>query len=133
VHSSLKDSTFNLQQCFFGEHLLKDEPLKPVAIVESEKTAIIASVYLPEFIWLAVGSINNLNFEKCKVVQGRNVILYPDLNAFHKWQQKSKELSGIANFKVSDLLEFRASETEKQQGLDLCDYLIGQRYTLKME
>ena len=61
VHSSLKDSTFNLQQCFFGEHILQDEPLKPVAIVESEKTAIVASLYLPKFIWLAVGSINNLS------------------------------------------------------------------------
>ncbi|MBK9722137.1 MAG: hypothetical protein IPO78_11055 [Saprospiraceae bacterium] len=125
VHCSLKDSSFNLQQCFFGEHLLKDEPSKPVAIVESEKTAIIASVYLPEFIWLAVGSINNLSTERCKVLQGRNVVLYPDLNAFDKWQQKAMALSGVANFKVSDLLESNASEPEKQQGLDLGDYLFG--------
>ncbi|MBK9221012.1 MAG: hypothetical protein IPO16_02680 [Saprospiraceae bacterium] len=124
VHSSLKDTTFTLQQCFFGEHLLQDETLKPVAIVESEKTAIIASVYLPEFIWLAVGSINNLSTERCKVLQGRNVVLYPDLNAFDKWQQKAMALSGVANFKVSDLLESNASDPEKQLGLDLADYLI---------
>lgn len=125
VHSTLKDSTFNLQQCFFGEHLLQDEILKPVAIVESEKTAIIASVYLTEFIWLAVGSINNLSTERCKVLQERNVVLYPDLNAFDKWQQKAMALSGIANFKVSDLLELNSSIEEKQQGLDLADYLFG--------
>ncbi|MBK8483504.1 MAG: hypothetical protein IPL31_03875 [Saprospiraceae bacterium] len=125
MHSTLKDSTFNLQQCFFGEHLLQDEILKPVAIVESEKTAIIASVYLTEFIWLAVGSINNLSTERCKVLQERNVVLYPDLNAFDKWQQKAMALSGIANFKVSDLLELNSSIEEKQQGLDLADYLFG--------
>src|SRR4030042_1886121 len=38
VHSALKLPEFNLKQCLFGEHLLK-ETLKPVAIVESEKTA----------------------------------------------------------------------------------------------
>ena len=35
-----------LKQCFFGEHLLREKTM-PVAIVESEKTAIISSVYLP--------------------------------------------------------------------------------------
>jgi hypothetical protein len=118
-------SLFNLQnckQCFFGEHLLEKEPLKIVAIVESEKTAIIASVYLPEFVWLAVGGLSNLTPEKCKVLQGRNVILFPDLKCFDKWQQKANELSNIATFKISDLLERRASEAEKLQGLDLADY-----------
>lgn len=59
AHSSLKLTDFNLNQCFFGEHLLKDET-KPVALVESEKTAIIASLYLPQFIWLATGGLQNL-------------------------------------------------------------------------
>jgi hypothetical protein len=50
----LKLPAFQLSQCLFGEHLLKDTET-PVAIVESEKTAIIASCYYPEFIWLACG------------------------------------------------------------------------------
>jgi hypothetical protein len=65
----------------FGEHLLIDKT-KPVAIVESEKTAVIASVYLPQFIWVAVGSLTNLNAEKCNVLKGRTVTLFPDLNGF---------------------------------------------------
>ena len=37
---------FNLPQCFFGEYLLKIYPENSVAIVESEKSAIIARFYL---------------------------------------------------------------------------------------
>lgn len=124
VHSTLKDESYNLQQCLFGEHLLKADPTKPVALVESEKTAIIASAYIPEFIWLATGGLSNLTLEKCRVLAGRNVALYPDLNAYDKWNNKALELSHIANFKISDFLETTATEEERKQGLDLADYLI---------
>jgi len=107
----------------FGEHLLTDKT-KPVAIVESEKTAVIASVYLPQFIWVAVGSLTNLNAEKSSVLKGRTVTLFPDLNGFERWSSRAKELSHLAKFTVSDLLECKATEAEKKQGLDLADYLI---------
>jgi len=119
VHKELKRPEFNLKQCFFGEHLLQDR-IKPVAIVESEKTAIISSVYFPKFIWLAAGSLEGLNSQKCKVLQGRKVILFPDVNGFKKWTVKAKEF----NFIVSDLLEQNATEIERLQGFDLADYLI---------
>jgi hypothetical protein len=127
VHKVLKSPEFELKQCLFGEHLLIDKT-KPVAIVESEKTAVIASVYLPQFVWVAVGSLNNLNAEKCSVLKGRTVTLFPDLNGFEKWSSKAKELSHLAIFTVSDLLERKASETERKQGLDFADYLIKFNY-----
>ena len=123
VHSVMKYPAYKLRQCFFGEHLLCDKS-KPVAVVESEKTAIIASVYLPEFIWLAVGGKEGLSREKCNLLAGRSVTLFPDLNAFDLWTKKAKELSNITKFSVSDLLERKANQTEKLQGLDLADYLI---------
>jgi hypothetical protein len=123
VHTALKLPEYELKQCFFGEHLLQDKA-KPVAIVESEKTAIIASVYLPQFIWIAAGSKDGLNLDKCQVLKGRTVILFPDLNGFEKWSNKAKEHSHIARFTVSELLERKASEAEKKRGLDLADYLI---------
>lgn len=123
VHTALKLPEFELKQCLFGEHLLKLSS-KPVAIVESEKTAIIASIYLPQFLWLAVGSLTNLTAAKCSVLKGRSVILYPDLKCFEKWSKKAKELSHLASFQVSDLLESRAPESDREQGLDLADYLI---------
>lgn len=123
VHSVLKMSDFELRQCLFGEHLLRDKT-KHVAIVESEKTAIIASVYFPQFTWLAVGSINNLKAEICKVLAGRKVTLFPDLNGFEKWSSKAKELSHLAIFTVSTLLELKASEKDRMKGFDLADYLV---------
>lgn len=123
VHSVLHLPDYNLQQCFFGEHLLKQSN-KPVAIVESEKTALIAQAYEPAFIWLASGSLSNLTAEKCKVLKGRKVYLFPDVNATEKWQQKAHELAYITNFKVSDVLETIATDQDRQQGLDLADYLL---------
>ena len=88
----------------------------------------VASVYLPEFIWVSVGSLTNLNVEKCSILKGRTVTLFPDLNGFEKWSSKAKELSHLAIFTVSDLLERKATEAEKKQGLDLADYLIKFNY-----
>jgi hypothetical protein len=126
VHTVLKQPGFELKQCLFGEHLLKDIS-KPVAIVEAEKTAIIASVYLPGFIWLSCCEKDGLSLEKCSVLKGRTVILYPDLSCFELWKGKAKELSDRmpgTRVNISDLLETNASEAEKEQGLDLADYLI---------
>lgn len=126
VHKALKTPSFTLEQCYFGSHLLPGSTL-PIALVESEKTAIIASVYLPGFIWLAVGSLTNLNPEKCRALSGRNVFLFPDLNGFELWSKKAKDLNQQlpgTRFEVSDLLESNATETERTSGLDLADYLI---------
>lgn len=129
IHSIVKIKNYSLSQCFFGEHQLKHEPKdKPVAIVESEKTAIIASAYLPQFIWIATGGKNGCkwkDFTVCKILLGRKVILFPDLGeAFSKWQTSADILRryGI-NVTVSDLLERKAADTDRQNGLDLADYL----------
>ena len=124
AHKEVELPEFQLRQCMYGEHLLRTDLLKPIAIVESEKTAIISSVYLPQFIWLAVGSLTNLNPDICQALKGRRVALFPDLKGFEKWTKKADELSTLANFSVSDLLERKANEIERIQGLDLADFLI---------
>lgn len=139
VHNLLKkDGTlpadFNLVQSFFGEHLLSAYPKKTIAIVESEKTAIIASLFMPEYVWLAAGNINGLNIEKSKVLKDRSVILYPDLSkelptrptAFELWSRKAAEIRRTYGCKiiVSDYLEKIASDEEKENGLDIADYFL---------
>ncbi|MDD4991171.1 MAG: DUF6371 domain-containing protein [Paludibacter sp.] len=131
VHNKLKQKKqlledFNLQQCFFGEHLLKIYPDKQVAIVESEKSAIIARCIVPDMIWLAAGTLNGLSIEKCQVFKGRDVMLYPDLGAFEKWSFKSAEIHEKCNCKVtvSTLLEDEATDTDRANGLDIADFII---------
>jgi hypothetical protein len=122
VHSALKLENFNLQQCFFGEHLIKRSN-KPIAIVESEKTAVIASLYLPRFTWIAAGAKNGLNRLKCEVLKGKQVVLYPDLKCYDDWNKEAKKLSDIFSYTISDLLEKKATNEEREKGLDLADYL----------
>jgi rubredoxin len=119
VHKVLNVKDFKMDQCFFGQHLLVDKS-KTVAIVESEKTAIIASIYLPQFIWLSSSNKQGLSVNKCNSLKGFNVVLYPDLNAFEDWKSKAD----LYKFKISDLLERKATDDERNAGLDLADYLI---------
>jgi len=123
VHSVLKLQDFNLKQCLFGEHLLRDNA-KKVAIVESEKTALIASCYFPNFVWLACGGLSNLNAERCEVLKNRNVVLFPDLKCVEKWKEKAYELAKFCKVSISDYLEKVATDEERVDGLDLADYLL---------
>ncbi len=125
VHSALKQSDVNLN-CFFGEHLLtiQESNSKPIAIVEAAKTAIIASVFFPQYIWLACLGKNGLNADKFKVLKGRTVVLYPDVNAFDYWDEKAREFSHIATVEVSSVLEKIATPDERKSGLDIADYLL---------
>jgi hypothetical protein len=126
VHSALKQPDFNLQQCFFGEHLLtiSENTSKPIAIVEAAATAIVASIYFPEYIWLACLGKNGLTADKFKVLKGRTVVLFPDANVFDYWSEKALEFSHIANVEVSSIVERIATPDERKDGLDLRDFLL---------
>ncbi len=68
--------------CLFGEHLLKfgDKEKDIYVLVESEKTAIISSILLPKYWWLAYGGINGLTSDKIKVLKGYRVLIIPDMS-----------------------------------------------------
>lgn len=124
AHSAMKMKNYVLEQCFFGEHLLVDTQ-KPVAIVESEKTAIIASVFLDGFIWLASGGKDGCFNKRKHVLVGRKVVLFPDLKATSAWQEKARVMTddGIQT-EVSTFLEEHATDEERERGLDIADYII---------
>ena len=109
----LELNDFNSEPCFFGEHLLNDND-GPVAIVESEKTAIIASLFFEDFIWLASGGKSNLTSKRCEVLQTKKVTLFPDSDAYELWDKKSEEYG----FNISDVLK------GKNDGYDLADYIL---------
>ena len=124
MHRKIKND-FNLKQCFFGEHLLRKEPGKPVAVVEAEKTAVICSICFPEMIWLAVGAKGYLTDEKCQVLTGRKVWLFPDADAYSDWKEKAvrAQRNGF-DVRISRLIEMHGTDSEKENGFDLADYLI---------
>ena len=126
VHSLLKLPDYNLRQCFFGEHLLPMNRDKPVAIVESEKTAIVASYYLPEYVWLATGGKNGcFNADALRVLRGCQVILYPDIGATDQWRQKLRLLRSLdIEASIFNFLEEVATDDERTAGLDIADYLL---------
>lgn len=133
IHSELAKTgevkkDFKLEQCFFGEHLATSETEKPIAIVEAEKTAVIASLFFPEMVWIATGGKSNLQIEKLKRLGRRTIILFPDADAFEDWQEKAAEAKGLGiSIKVSSIIETKATDTDKTNGNDLADYLVEQQ------
>jgi hypothetical protein len=122
MHNALHLSDFKPSKCLFGEHLLKGNA-NPVAVVESEKTAIIASVFYPQFIWLACCGKSGLISEKMEVLKGRTVTLFPDNDGYELWKDAQKNLpNGIKFTTVSDYLEKKAKAEER--GFDLADYFV---------
>ncbi len=119
---------FNYKQVFFGEHLLQKYPNKPIAIVESEKSAIIGSLCFPEFVWLGSNSKSWLKSERLQRLDNRQIVLYPDADGFDLWQSVASDAQrqGLT-IKVSRLIENHATDEQKANGYDLADYLIGEQ------
>ncbi len=124
MHNAIKEPDFNLNQCLFGLHRINEDYNKPIAIVESEKTAIIMSIIIPEVIWLATGSKQNLKVRLIQPLIGRKIILYPDKGEFTDWQKKANIIKEYGyKIEVSDVLE----TTDHKQGFDLADYYLSLR------
>lgn len=128
VHNVLKKekqlpTTFELKQCLFGEHLVvQQESLnKPVAIVESEKTAIIMAITYPKYVWLACGSLSNININLFQPIKTKEIILFPDKGCFNKWKSKSTLLLNVG-FKITtaNVLE----QFTLPNGSDLADLFL---------
>ena len=126
VHTDLHYEEYNLKQCFFGEHLLSVYPNKSVAIVESEKSALIATHFMPDFVWLATGGMHGcFKEDSVSALKNRSVILCPDLGATETWKGKIKLLSSICSrVVISEKLEQCATEEQRKSGLDIADFLL---------
>lgn len=124
-HKVLPES-FQHQICFFGEHRLKyAAPDAPVAIVEAEKTSCIASVFLDDFIWLAVGGKSYLKPERLRRFKNRKIVLFPDADGFDLWEREAADARRLGlNVTTSRLIEDSATADERAAGFDLADYLI---------
>lgn len=85
------------EMCYFGQHLATLYPDKTIAIVESEKTAIVMSYLYPDFIWLATLSIANFQAYRLNFLQTlkRPVIVFPDADGTEQWEKKAAAISEL--------------------------------------
>lgn len=133
VHSVLKRNgtlrEFNLRQCLFGLHLIKEAKATVVGLVESEKTAVLMSLFKPEYIWMATGSKSGFKYEFLKPIQQYKIIAFPDKSEYNDWLIIAKQLNGF-NFDivVNDWLE----QSDYKDGTDLADVLLLERQNHKI-
>lgn len=113
---AIKKDDYEPKQCLFGQHLKGLG--NPIAVVESEKTAIISSLFIPKFTWMATGGKSN--FRLLNRLKGQDVTLFPDLGAFELWKEKADKY----DLKISDYIENIASDDDRDNGLDLADFLM---------
>lgn len=130
VHSKLMrmdklTANFTLSQCLFGEHQLHSDNINNVvAIVESEKSALLGSLVYPEYTWLATGGKCNLTPCKTSALVNRTVILFPDVYAYDEWKERARHLFLPKRVIVSDLLQRMATSEEREKKIDIGDWLI---------
>jgi len=136
VHKALEP--FNYKLPFFGEHLLTEYPDKTIGIVESEKSAIIASIYMQDMVWLATGGNSGCKWREWSVynvLKDRKVILFPDFGYFNKktkrtcfaeWSERAEMIKEKmqCSITVSRVLEDLLQPEERLNDYDLADMLI---------
>ena len=119
VHSILKKPNYILKQCLYGLHLL-NETTKQVAIVESEKTALIMSIEFSQYTWMSTGSLQGFKYEYLAPLKGTAIIAFPDKGGYVQWQKTADILNDKGfDIKVSQFLENK----EYKDGWDLVDIL----------
>ncbi len=128
LHSILKrrkqlPPDWQLTQCLFGEHLLPQHQDKTVALVESEKTAIICAALMPQYLWLATGGKSGLTSERLNSLKRRKIIVFPDIDAFKDWQQKIFTFPHL-DIRISRLLEDNATPADRAAHIDLADWIL---------
>lgn len=123
-HTAYMEFGYRLNQCLYGEHLINKNPEMPIGIVESEKTALIATINLPDRIWLATGGLNNFNETLFASILNRKVEVFPDTDAFNDWRNKAVALKDKMDISVSTILQEDQSFTKRFRGADLADYLL---------
>lgn len=118
----------NVEGCYFGSHLVSERPNDPVALVESEKTALVASIFYPQFVWVATQGKGYLDKKRAEFLKGRVLLLFPDRDALEDsekgkgWVTRAEELraAGHSVLIVDDLLK-RCPATSTT---DICDIII---------
>ena len=128
----INEDTNEFHECYYGENLLKQGNYKVVGIVESEKTALIGRICCPDTLFIAVGGIGKVKYDKLADLglQREKVIFYADApkeaekppkNKPKTWGQFVDEWQKLApNWHISEI-----AERTLKNGQDIADILLG--------
>ena len=124
MHSLLKrdgvlPKDWELTQCLFGEHLLRDGV--SIGLVESEKTAMICAAIYPDKVWLATGGKQNLHGERMQVLLGHKVFVYPDADAVDNWRERVTRMKSLGYDIV--LVDLHYTESQVLNKYDIADLI----------
>jgi len=119
AHKAFGIPDFNFKYCHFGEHLAALNPENPICIVESEKTAIVASILFPEYIWIATTASTCITPDSCAYLLDRNVIFIPDSGTELLWEKQIK--NALKEIKCN--WHIRPLAGPQPKGYDLCDWI----------
>ena len=111
---------------------IAESQFQTIAVVESEKTALICSFLFPSAVWLSCGGLQMLKAELLAPLVGYKVILFPDTDekgdAYQAWlavaQEAQKRYTFQYPLRISSLLELRATAEQKARKIDIVDYLF---------
>lgn len=105
---------------------------KIVAIVESEKTAVIMSEVARDVVWMSCGGLQMFKAELLEPLVNHKVVIFPDTdetgNAYKAWlkvlQQAQRQYAFRFPLRISRLLEDHATPEQKARKIDIVDYLF---------
>ena len=126
IKDGLLPKDWEMTQCLFGEHLVRKYPKKVIALVESEKTAIIMSAYYPEYNWMATGGLKSLNAQKIYPIKSFEIMAFPDFGCGEEWTEKADKINKEIGSKifVSKSFEEIAKKMNLDKGLDIADMFL---------
>ena len=124
---------WTVRHCLFGLHLInapEASPSYPIAIVESEASAIVLSELFPERIWLAYATLGHVLPELLAPLEGRTVTIYPStdpsMNTYMFFRDYANTVKSLYNLDltIDETLEDHASDDQKERCIDLLDFLL---------
>lgn len=126
------------KHCLFGLHLLGStgsptaQPLsqsKGLALVESERSAMILSELYPNLLWLATAYPANATVDQLEPLQGHPITLFPrtddTMSTYLSWVDLADHAERLyhLDITVDDTLEKHATPEQKARCIDLVDFI----------
>ncbi|AWW32417.1 hypothetical protein DN752_20980 [Echinicola strongylocentroti] len=121
---------YKFERCFYGEHLFDTK--RDTCLVESEKTAVLAAFFFPNYNWLATGGNNGMTFDHFKLFYGYTGRIWNLVDNDQAGIKKSKTVAWL-----DKLAEMRDNKEKilsvnlfekKPAGWDLADAIIFDKY-----